>query len=1176
MKRISTLLSLLFVLGAGLLSAQDAHPAVNYLQQKFSDLGLQAEDVRELKITDDYTSGGVRHVYINQRFRGIPLFNAQAILHYRGTTLLHATTSRLVADLAANDLNPAPALSAQVAVGKAIDEVSPVFGQPVRSGIDGDVLLFEQPAASAEPIQARLVFFPTEDSGIRLAWQILIDQHADRSDYWGVMVDARDGSILDRQNYVLKCNFGSRPHDHNYDNACADVAANAPAIDLMASGLAADGAQYTVFPFGVESPIHGNRIVVKNPADSEASPFGWHDTDGEVGPEFTITRGNNVYAYPDRDGEENTPDTDVVADGGDSLVFDFFFEEDAGPDTILQAALTQVFYMTNAVHDWLHYAGFDEASGNFQRENYTGDGEDRDFVLAEAQDGSGTNNANFGTPPDGSSPRMQMFLWESNDPSVMTVTHPESAEGPYITGLANFGELIASVPTTAQVVYSEPALGCSTMTNDLTDKIALITRGDCEFGTKILNAENAGAIGAIICNNVPEGDPSGRGGTINMAPGADGASVTIPAVFVSQENCVPLRNALDGGDSLSVTFQSTAPPPIDGDFDNGIVAHEIGHGVSNRLIGGPNAAGCLGTSEQMGEGWSDFYTLASSPFAVTDTPDGSEGRGIGNYAVRGAPNGRGIRQKQYSTDMVVNSYTYDDVIVTTGVHDLGEIWATVLWDMYWALVEEYGFDNDLVRGTGGNNLAVRLVTEGMKFTDCGPGMLDGRNGILLADELLFEGANQCIIWEVFARRGMGFSARGGSPNDRLDGRQAFDLSPYCIGGVQAVKEVDLPTIEAGENVRFTIRVTNYDSVTATGVTIVDEIPEGLAIDEATIAGADYTISGDEITFTLDDLEFDDNQTIRYTASTAIDAGTTASFFDGAEDGDDNWEALDLTADQTGVFFWEQADTFAFEGDLAYYIVNVPTTEDQVLQSVEAFPVLGEKPGLRFFTRYDTEIYWDAGIVELSTDGENWEKVDDRFLRGGYRGDVHENGSEALLNVGSWWGDNEEFTEQIIDLSDFAGQEVFVRFRFISDAAVGGRAWAVDNIEIVDIVNYNGKVTVQTNEFPDFVTEAPDLGALALGGDMTDNTNDPALGETTVEVFPNPADAEVNVRITSERAGDATVQLLGVDGRRLRTQTLRLLPGGATATLTTADLPAGIYLVQVTGAERVSTTKLTVR
>ena len=44
-------------------------------------------------------------------------------------------------------------------------------------------------------------------------------------------------------------------------------------------------------------------------------------------------------------------------------------------------------------------------------------GAGNDPVNAEAQDGGGTNNANFATPSDGSRPRMQMYLWNTASPS---------------------------------------------------------------------------------------------------------------------------------------------------------------------------------------------------------------------------------------------------------------------------------------------------------------------------------------------------------------------------------------------------------------------------------------------------------------------------------------------------------------------------------------------------------------------------------------------------------------------------------------------------------------------------------------------------------------------------------------------------------------------------------------
>src|SRR5690606_33774520 len=103
-------------------------------------------------------------------------------------------------------------------------------------------------------------------------------------------------------------------------------------------------------------------------------------------------------------------------------------------------------------------------------------------------------------------------------------------------------------------------------------------------------------------------------------------------------------------------------------------------------------------------------------------------------------------------------------------------------DMYWELVHRYGFNPDFYDAwnTGGNNLAIQLVMDGMKLQPCSPGFVDGRNAILQADQVLTGGDNQCMIWRAFARRGLGFSASQGSTNSRTDGSPAYDLPSSCL------------------------------------------------------------------------------------------------------------------------------------------------------------------------------------------------------------------------------------------------------------------------------------------------------------------------------------------------------------------------------------------------------------
>jgi hypothetical protein len=159
----------------------------------------------------------------------------------------------------------------------------------------------------------------------------------------------------------------------------------------------------------------------------------------------------------------------------------------------LDAAITNLFYWNNAMHDvWYHY-GFDDASGNFQFNNYGRGGSGSDEVMAEAQDGSGTNNANFATPPDGQNPRMQMYVWNVSSTSfLLRVLQPSSLARQYVSVLAGFGPKLTTTPITGKLVLvddgssSPTSLGCQTLINgsSISGQIALVDRGNLFFSGK--------------------------------------------------------------------------------------------------------------------------------------------------------------------------------------------------------------------------------------------------------------------------------------------------------------------------------------------------------------------------------------------------------------------------------------------------------------------------------------------------------------------------------------------------------------------------------------------------------------------------------------------------------------------------------------------------------------------
>src|SRR5262249_37274054 len=77
-------------------------------------------------------------------------------------------------------------------------------------------------------------------------------------------------------------------------------------------------------------------------------------------------------------------------------------------------------------------------------------------------------------------------------------------------------------------------------------------------------------------------------------------------------------------------------------------------------------------------------------------------------------------------------------------------------------------------GTGGNNLAIQLVMDGLKLQPANPSFKDGRDAILRADQVLTGGANQAEIWGAFARRGMGLSFQD-TGSDATTHVPAFDV-----------------------------------------------------------------------------------------------------------------------------------------------------------------------------------------------------------------------------------------------------------------------------------------------------------------------------------------------------------------------------------------------------------------
>lgn len=218
---------------------------------------------------------------------------------------------------------------------------------------------------------------------------------------------------------------------------------------------------------------------------------------------------------------------------------------------------------------------------------------------------------------------------------------------------------------------------------------------------------------------------------------------------------------------------------MDGDLDAGVIIHEYGHGISNRLTGGPSETSCLRNQEHGGEGWSDWLAVA---YTARSKAEINKPRGLGTY-VLGQPDRhqKGIRPTPYSTDKTINPSSYDTIKSSAVPHGVGYVWATMLWEVYASLVKEYGFNPNIYGNwrSGGNNLAVQLVIDGMKMQPCEPGFIDSRDAIFDADKALTGGRNRCLLWRAFAKRGLGVRAKQGESTDRADGKENYATPKNC-------------------------------------------------------------------------------------------------------------------------------------------------------------------------------------------------------------------------------------------------------------------------------------------------------------------------------------------------------------------------------------------------------------
>jgi len=814
--------------------------------------GIEKVDVRTLRTVDCVPSArpGYRYVYVAQEVNGIPISNTML------STIVKLSPVKSVDDIDSNSHNNlrasdeseeslhnaqvvkivsskqaasplvknaencvdtnSPALTAEEALSLAVNEVLGVNVTSFRRRVLEEAgvhsvrqkSVFEADGLLINDTPCQLAYWSIADDNqnkdncnIRLSWDCTIKLDTSSIE---ILIDASEGNVL----HVIK--FGQTEENNNgitpqQRDPSRRRLSTFSAVPYPNENPCPTCPQYSLNMS--ESETFDESLVmdlslVTDPEFLPSSPNGWLTVGNVI---YNETKGNNVRAaYNIDEGLVDFYNSGSTVGITSKDTFDYSNQKIISEGLVdsLEAAVVNAFYWANIVHDVLYQYGFTEDSGNFQEENFNLGGEEGDSVIVEVREVQLLNNAIFLPTVDGDNPLMILFLFARSDAEVILEVSNEE----YIAAPAAFGPTEYNI-TGAPVINSN-GVECEPVDdNAYTGAIVAIDRGDCLFTIKAINAQNRGAAGVIVIDDVV--------GPLFSMQGTD--PIDIPSVSITKQDGERLKKSLPTSNSV-LAVENPGLIVRDSAFDNGIIIHEYCHGLTTRLTGGPSNQFCVdprNAKETGSEGWSDFCSLF-----ITATNTTGRTRTIGSFA---SWNVEGIRLFPYSTDMAINPSTYSYINAAANAsggdatHFVGSIFGTVLWDMYWAIVdaeEKYGrlgFNvNKYESGVGGSNIAMQLVVEGLKAQPCYPTFVDSRDAILLADEILFDERYKCVVWEAFARRGLGESAVG-SLLGTINVQEAFDVPKYCLGPYVSQTSINY-TIVSGDSDDY---IDNCESLKAT-------------------------------------------------------------------------------------------------------------------------------------------------------------------------------------------------------------------------------------------------------------------------------------------------------------------------------------------------------------------------
>ena len=827
----------------------------------------------------------------------------------------------------------------------------------------------------------------------------------------------------------------------------------------------------------------------------------WIDVDA------TETTGNNVDAYTDDANPDGFSAGDIRGTTTAPGVFDHTYDPTRGPqddDEQRMASATGLFYVVNWLHDWWYDAGFTEAARNAQTDNYGRGGTGGDAIQALAQYAApqARDNSAMEVNDEGASPRMDMFVWSGKGHAGIEFDGDE-----LVVDAADFGPRDFSLTAEAAALVDGTAPtddACEPATNDLTGKIAVLARGTCTFTQKVRAAEQAGAVGVVVVDNVDGEPPPPLSG--------DGSepAITIPSLSLTLADGDALRAAIAAG-PVTLTLTRVFAPDVDGAFDIAVAAHEWGHYLHLRQID-CEAAQCSAHSEGIG----DFIALHTM---VRDGDDLDGTFAVGSFATQAFiddPAYFGIRRYPYSADAQKNPLTFRHIADSASLpegpgspplatsllapnsesHAAGEVFSQMLFQGYVALLRRsqgdapaYSFDDARRRMSDAFEAGLQIAPPSPTTTEMRDAILAGATG---DDADNGNDGDVTALATAYASRGVGTCAQSPArDSEDFEGVvEDFDVgSNVAITSVALRADVascdDDGILDAGETGHVDVIVQNASPSPVDGATVtLSSSTPGLTFANATLTVgplAPYatTTVGSDVVLAVAAAALEPGAvTARVTSgpTCATDGITIGALLNGDD------VATGLSTDTV-----ESANTaWAFAGEFAEYIwarVETPPEDgvdvdagnhawagfDAPLPSDTALvsPALHVADDADFVVRFrhrhsfesDGTSNYDGGVIEFSDDdGVSWSDLSTvaDVPYEGVIGDVQSQAHNSLKGRQGFVGDNAslpDFDDVVIDAGRaLAGRTVLLRFRIATDEGQGGPGWEFDDLAVDGITN----------------------------------------------------------------------------------------------------------------------------